>query len=545
MTSPGELRKSKFLNRKDQTFPEKLIKMTLCSTVFETMFYGDMADKSKYIRIADVAPIGFENLLRYAYTDSLNLNSVEDAMLTAYAAKKYLLPQLLRECLTYIEHNIGPSTACVVFEFAHVLNSQQLVLQAMNLIDRQTISVITSKTFVHVQGSTVEFLANRKYLTLNSEYNLFNAILSWAHAEVRRRQLDPADWQVTRSILSNDNSILSAIRFLSMSQEEFARAVARTSSTVQALPTSDTGNSGTQSTAAAGSAIATDGSQDSAGPGAGVNSVSSNQQDSIAEPANKLLEKINPEDPNSLLTDTEQRAIFLNLALGADCAKLPNSICHQSKQRQAPPEYFTLKRFKSSSPNLIINTTTTRSIKSISSKFQCLSENVFIVGLTIPIRLDASSYANRTPKFECHLKFTTKTTSSSAPSIGSINQNIGAGSTSNPVNDLAPSGHQQDSSGTLSGTTLLMDTIDESLHISIARDKDCLVRLKRPILIRMGNLNELTLTFQTYALDEDIVALRTPKLRSANFSEQTDGEDISWLFFKSSNIEFSELHYYF
>lgn len=115
--------------------------------VFETMFYGDMADKNKYIRVPDVAPIGFENLLRYAYTDSLNLGSVEDAMLTAYAAKKYLLPQLLRECLTHIEHNITPSTACVVFEFAQVLNSQQLVLQAMNLIDRQTISVITSKSF--------------------------------------------------------------------------------------------------------------------------------------------------------------------------------------------------------------------------------------------------------------------------------------------------------------------------------------------------------------------------------------------------------------
>lgn len=111
------------------------------------MFYGDMADKNKYIRVPDVAPIGFENLLRYAYTDSLNLGSVEDAMLTAYAAKKYLLPQLLRECLTYIEHNISPSTACVVFEFAQVLNSQQLVLQAMNLVDRQTTSVITSKSF--------------------------------------------------------------------------------------------------------------------------------------------------------------------------------------------------------------------------------------------------------------------------------------------------------------------------------------------------------------------------------------------------------------
>src|SRR5688500_2187886 len=49
--------------------------LAMTSPVFEAMFYGDMADKSsKVIRIPDLAPIGFENLLRYAYTDSLNLN---------------------------------------------------------------------------------------------------------------------------------------------------------------------------------------------------------------------------------------------------------------------------------------------------------------------------------------------------------------------------------------------------------------------------------------------------------------------------------------
>lgn len=155
----------------------------MTSPVFEAMFYGDMADKSKVIRIPDIAPIGFENLLRYAYTDSLNLNSVDDAMLTAYAAKKYLLPYLLRyvqhnefslnfffidylfvsflsECLTYIEKNITPSSACAVYEFAIALNSQQLIFQAINTIDRQTYHVITHKSF--------------KYGHLKLNFNLMN-----------------------------------------------------------------------------------------------------------------------------------------------------------------------------------------------------------------------------------------------------------------------------------------------------------------------------------------------------------------------------------
>lgn len=501
--------------------------------MFETMFYGDMADKNKYIRIPDVAPIGFENLLRYAYTDSLNLNSVEDAMLTAYAAKKYLLPQLLRECLTYIEHNIDPSTACVVFEFAQVLNSQQLVLRAMNLIDRQTSGVISSKSFIHAQTSTVEFVANRKYLNIDTEFALFNAIINWSKHEARKKNIATDDWIGIKNMLC-ENSIFRAIKYLSMSQEEFARVVAITSSTIEVANNKSSSSSYKVS----------DMNQQASINGLSNESPTNNSADLNDDDTSGFTSKVDIDDPNSLLNDSEQRAIFMNLAL-KNSARLPTTINPSYKARQASPEYFTLKRFKSlsgsttSGNNLVNITTSTRSIKSITSKFQCLSENVFIVALTIPIRLDVSSYANRTPKFECHLKFTTKTTTTSQPiSTGSPLSN----ETSSSPNVTVQS---QEPASLLDGSTLLMDTIDESLHISIARDKDCLVRLKRPILIRMGNINELTLKFQSYAIDEDIVALRTPKQRSANFSEQTDGENISWLFFKTPNIEFSELHYYY
>lgn len=342
-----------------------------------------------------------------------------------------------------------------------------------------------------------------------SEYSLFKAVVGWATSEAKRRQVDPDDWIAIRAIL-NENSIFKAFRFLAMKEEDFARAVVKTSS----API--TGN--------ASSTMAQHGSE--------------SQEN--AEPERV---RIDVENSNSLLSGSEQLAIFLNLAL-PNSAKLPDSLNTIDKPRQPPPEYFTLKRFRSSSPSssqssLITTTTSTRSLKLVSTKFQCLSENVFVVALTIPIRLDVSSaYVSRTPKFECHLKFTTKTTPASVTSNSDLTGLAAVAATSPLQNDGSEG-------SALESSTLLMDTIDESLHISISRDKDCLVRLKRPILMRMGNINEISLTFQTYALDEDIVALRMPKTRSANFSEQTDGENISWLFFKTPNIEFSELHYYY
>lgn len=500
-------------NIKIQLHVSCLISSTFNSfSVFETLFYGDMADKNKYIRIPDVAPIGFENLLRYAYTDSLNLGSVEDAMLTAYAAKKYLLPQLLRECLTYIEQNISPSTACVVFEFAQVLNSQQLVLQAMNLIDRQTSSVIAKKSFASAQASTVEFLTNRKYLSINSEYSLFIAVLNWSIAECKRKNLDESDWLEVRAIMS-ENALLKGFRFLAMTQEEFARAVSKSSSLVEVQTSNHHASSSKENPEDANETV-----PDQAHDSAGVLS---------------SISKVNTESTNSLLTDAEQRAIFLNLAL-QNSAKLPSTVNPATIAREPPPEYFTLRRYKTSQANMVTTVTTTRNINLVHSKFQCLNENIFIVGLTIPIRLDASSYVNRTPKFECYLRFTTKP----ASTVGRASSPVT--SSESPTNGH----HLSKDPGSLDGSTMLMDTLDESLHISISRDKDCLVRMKRPILIRMGSINEISISFQNYALDEDI-ALRTPRPRSTNLNDQTDGENIDWLFYKTSSVEFSELHYYY
>ncbi|XP_076315687.1 BTB/POZ domain-containing protein 6-like [Tachypleus tridentatus] len=197
--------------------------LAMASPVFEAMFCGDMADKAKVIRVSDVAPIGFENLLRYAYTDALNLQSVEDAILTATAAKKYLLPHLLRECFTYIERNVTPQSVCQVLEFANTMEAHHLVYKCLNIIDRQTYHVITSPGFSDTSLSVMETIVHRRHLNLNSEYSLYNATCTWAREECKRRSVE-ADVDNIRNIL---NSVLPYIRFLAMTPEEFCKGPAK------------------------------------------------------------------------------------------------------------------------------------------------------------------------------------------------------------------------------------------------------------------------------------------------------------------------------
>ena len=472
--------------------------LAMTSPVFEALFYGDTADKSKVIRIPDLAPVGFENLLRYAYTDSLNLVSVEDAMLTAYAAKKYLLPHLLRECLNFIDKNVSPSSVCSVLEFAASLNSSHLEYQAIQVLDRQTYQVLSHKSLNTSQASTMATICSRRYLNIYSEASLISAALSWGACEVRRRGGDPGDFVSIRNVLQ-DSGVLRNLRFLALTPEEFTRIIAQTTGHHHHhhYGDIDTGAGG-------------DGGRDSSltlrGEGGGDD---------------------DPATHRSLLSKTEQVAVFMNLSIPS-VRPIPKALCSESRGRTAPPEYFVVRRFKPLSYATATSITQVTSVTGIGKqvrqavcKFQSMTPEVaYIVGAVIPVRLDTGFYSVRTPKLDLQLKFSSK------PGVSSDPPPLGARGSEEPI---------------------LLDATDETgLSASLSKDKDCIVRLRRPLIVKRGHMNEITLHFGSN--DQELVVIRKSGAAKAagNQAEITDAEGLNWNFFKSNNcVEFSELYYYY
>lgn len=87
-----------------------------------------------------------------------------------------------------------------------------------------------------------------------------------------------------------------------------------------------------------------------------------------------------------------------------------------------------------------------------------------------------SYFSLRTPKLECQLRFSSKDTSES---INARNED-----------------------------TIVLDTIDDSIALMICKEKDCIVRLKKPIFIKKGMYNELALTFPPTSLIDDILLIK-------------------------------------
>jgi hypothetical protein len=469
----------------------------MTSPVFEAMFYGDLSsgDKgNKVIRIPDLAPIGFENLLRYAYTDSLNLNSVEDAMLTAYAAKKYLLPHLLKECTQYVEKHVSATSACSVLEFASLLHSSNLLFQALQCLDRNTYQVLGHKSLNGVQSSTLALLSSRRYLNIYSEASLISACISWAGSEARRRGLDSTDFSVLRFLLE-EAGVFRHLRFLALTPEELSRII--TSST-------------------------------------GVSTGNTNNKDQVI---NSQLTIRSSEDggltgqenntTNQLLSLTEQVCLFMNLSIPG-IRNLPKGLSNEIRPRAPPPDYFVVRRtgLKSCGVAAPVNSVSpaAKAARSVSVKFQVPSYDIFIVGASLGIRLDPGFYSIRSPKLDLNLRYTSK------PGIAV--------------------------ESSMSSSNLAADTVfddDSLLSAVLTKDKDAVVRFKRPLMAKKGTLNEIVLTF---GVNDDLVVLKSGSssltkarnIASNASSEVVDAEGIDWLFFKAASsfgLEFPELFYYY
>ena len=63
---------------------------------------------------------------RYIYTDSLILVSMDQAICLCYAAKKYILPDLVTKCAQYMLNNLSTVNVCRVLEFSKLIDDENL-----------------------------------------------------------------------------------------------------------------------------------------------------------------------------------------------------------------------------------------------------------------------------------------------------------------------------------------------------------------------------------------------------------------------------------
>jgi BTB/POZ domain-containing protein 3/6 len=155
------------------------------------------------------------------YCDKIDLEA-DTVLATLYAAKKYILPHLARECVNFLETNLSSRNACILLSQGRLFEEQELMLRCWEVIDAQAEEALVSDGFTDIDYSTLKAIFSRE--TLNAkEGSIFKAAVRWAAAECQRQDLQPTP-ENKRKVLAD---ALYLIRIPTMAIEEFANGAAQ------------------------------------------------------------------------------------------------------------------------------------------------------------------------------------------------------------------------------------------------------------------------------------------------------------------------------
>ncbi|XP_075556997.1 BTB/POZ domain-containing protein 6-like [Dermacentor variabilis] len=189
--------------------------LAMRNEVFRAMFYGDIAEKS-HVTITDIHPDGFELLLRFLYSGKMKMASIDDALRTRFAAKKYLVEQLEEACSAYIKKNLSAGRLCSFIDY-YMRNSYPDMDGAVAAIlnSDKAPAVLASKEFNVALEETVRYIVDK--IRNVPEHSVACAVFGWAQEQCLRSLQTDRPLELKTLV----RSFFPKIRFLTMTMEEF------------------------------------------------------------------------------------------------------------------------------------------------------------------------------------------------------------------------------------------------------------------------------------------------------------------------------------
>ena len=200
-------------------------KYVLCtsSSVFNGMFQGGLAGLlANSIHISDSDPASVMQFLAFLYTDECSLTA-SNIVSILYLAKKYMVPSLVQKYIKEIPNVIEPANVLRILEQAMHKDLVELVEECWKTIEDNMTEVAKCDGFKCISHRTLMSMLKRKNLQI-PEIELFQAVLRWADHKCLQNNLEVTP-QNQRNVIGD---AIYEIRFLAMTQEEFAQLVSPT-----------------------------------------------------------------------------------------------------------------------------------------------------------------------------------------------------------------------------------------------------------------------------------------------------------------------------
>ena len=195
--------------------------LSISSSVFFAMFYGEMAEPGDTIELPDCDSESFLELLRFVYYDEVKLTG-SNVIRILYLAKKYIIPSLSDECTKFLRENLNATNVFTVLPEACIYEEASLIEKCWEMVDQHTEEAMNSEAFLDISHEMLCSVLERDTLTVR-EVDIFKAVDRWAEHQCKKQQREVSG-EEKRKILGD---AVNLIRFPLMSEEEFACLVSK------------------------------------------------------------------------------------------------------------------------------------------------------------------------------------------------------------------------------------------------------------------------------------------------------------------------------
>ncbi|XP_033730748.1 BTB/POZ domain-containing protein 1-like, partial [Pecten maximus] len=157
------------------------------SPVFFAMLEGPMAEKGE-ITIPDISTETFQLLLRYLYTDKIDLTD-RTVVPVFNAARKYCVNILVSLCETFLSKTLTADKACAFLEQAHVVMADSLQDVCVQFIVENATAILQMLTFTDLCLDCITRVTESDDLKI-TEKSVYEAVIRWAEAECSRQNIE-------------------------------------------------------------------------------------------------------------------------------------------------------------------------------------------------------------------------------------------------------------------------------------------------------------------------------------------------------------------
>ncbi|KAG8197347.1 hypothetical protein JTE90_013474 [Oedothorax gibbosus] len=193
--------------------PAHKLLLAMASPVFESMFFGAMAEKGDKVVIQDLTAFGFEALLKFIYANELSLCSLDQAFQLWVAADKYMVPQVKVGCRRYFQNcTLRPDNIWSSLQTAIFLDIEELAVRCYDFLQEETENAMEAEDFTCISVGAMTNFLRLEHLSA-TEFTLMKGLIQWG----RERLNDQPDMGMEQAL----EPCVKFIRFGWMKLAEF------------------------------------------------------------------------------------------------------------------------------------------------------------------------------------------------------------------------------------------------------------------------------------------------------------------------------------